>query len=121
PNVLIRIPDRAIKQASAISTMNLYFGERSFRSSVIPIAQRMAMEKQHVIISPGKEEGNHRAMDNVIPIIMAIPPSVGVGNECSFRESGMSCNLYLFTNVIIGGIQTMAITKAEMKQSKPNL
>jgi hypothetical protein len=52
---------------------------------------------------------------------MAIPPNVGVGNECSFRESGISCSLYLFTSLIIGGIQTIEIAKAEMKQSKPNL
>jgi hypothetical protein len=60
-------------------------------------------------------------METIIPTMMAIPPSVGVGNECSLRESGMSCNRYLFTSLIMGGIHTMAITKAEMKQSKPNL
>jgi hypothetical protein len=115
------MPDNAIKQASAISTMNLYFGERSFRSSVIPIRQSMVIEKKHVIISPEKEKGNQRAIEMVIPIIMAIPPNVGVGNECSFRESGISCSLYLSTSLIIGGIQTIEIAKAEMKQSKPNL
>jgi len=121
PNVLIRMPDKAIKHASAISTRNLYFGERSFRSSVIPIAESTAIEKKQVIISPENEKGNQRAIDNVIPTMIAMPPNVGVGSECSFRESGMSCKLYLFTNLIIGGIQTIAITKAEMKESKPNL
>jgi hypothetical protein len=81
----------------------------------------MAIEKKHVIISPEKEKGNQRAIEMIIPTIIAIPPNVGVGNECSFRESGISCSLYLFTNAMMGGIQTIAITKAEMKQSKPNL
>jgi hypothetical protein len=48
----------------------------------------MAIEKKHIIISLEKEKGNQRAMERVIPTIMAIPPNVGVGNECSFRESG---------------------------------
>ena len=117
----MRMPDKAIKQARAISTMNLYFGERSFKSSVIPIAQSIAIEKKHTIISLEKEKGNQRATEIAIPNIIAIPPNVGVGNECSFRESGISCNLYLFTTLIIGGMQTMAMTKPEMKQSKPNL
>ena len=87
PNVFTRMPDNAIKQARAISTMNLYFGERSFRSSVIPIKQSMVIEKKHVIISPEKEKGNQRAIEIVIPNTMAIPPKVGVGDECSFRAS----------------------------------
>ena len=53
---------------------------------MVPMAHSMDIEKKHVIISPEKEKGNQRAIEIVIPNMMAIPPRVGVGNECSFRE-----------------------------------
>jgi hypothetical protein len=46
----------------------LYFGERSFRSSVIPIAQSMAIEKKHVIISPEKEKGTKEQLTLSFPL-----------------------------------------------------
>jgi hypothetical protein len=88
---------------------------------VIPIAQSIVIERKHVIISAEKEKGNQIPIEIVIPTIIAIPPNVGVGNECSFRESGISCNLNFSTSLIMGGIHTIAIAKAEMKQSKPTL
>lgn len=101
--------------------MNLYFAERSFRSSIIPNAKRTATEKKKLICATPVLNGNHRNKAIIIPAIIAIPPMVGMGAECSFRASGISYKRYFLTRVIIGGIVISVTTNAVIKHNKANL
>ena len=121
PKLVMRIPDKATNAARAISTINLYFADRSLISSVIPIAKRIAMARKQVNISGLSEKGNQKQSEIAVPVMIAIPPSVGVGIECSLRIPGTSCSLYLLTSNITGGILTMATTNDVMKQINANL
>jgi hypothetical protein len=66
-------------------------------------------------------KGNHRNIAIIIPATIAIPPMVGIGDECSFRALGKSYNLYFFTRWIMGGIAISVTTNAVIKHNKADL
>jgi hypothetical protein len=56
-----------------------------------------------------------------MPATMAIPPIVGIGDECSFLASGISYRPYFLTKLMMGGMVISVTTNAVIKHNKADL
>lgn len=56
-------------------------------------------------------------MEEVNPAKMAIPPSLGVSDECTVRKLGSSNKRLMCATLIIEGMANTAIKNAHKKQS----
>ncbi len=89
-NDVILTPDNAISVARPIWIKNLYRAERSLRSSIIPTAKRITIERRKQIWNMSLLKGYQKNNAEVIPAMIAIPPIVGIGSKWIFLSFGAS-------------------------------